>query len=281
MNKTIGYLGPEGSYSHEVAMYIMGERSKLLALEPSKFVRLLREKKIWQAVLPIANAIGGQVQWVLNLLMVSNGDYEITREIIWNIRSHLIGFGKKGEIRTIYSHSQPLDQCQRFLAKMPSVVTQGMASTSVAVKFVADKKSSEWAAIGTDRAAEMYGVPIIARNISDHDNQTRFVVFAKAGSGKSFSTGKDKTSLLFGIANRPGALLRVLEIFDALAINMNTLFSMPSPNKKLGECFFFVDMSGHRRDKDLSIALDKIKTRVEYLKILGSYPESICVANVD
>lgn len=278
MKKAIGYLGPEGSYSHEVAMYIMGERSKLLALEPSKFAQLLREKKIWQAVLPIANAIGGQVQWVLDLLLSSNGDYEITREIIWNIRSHLIGFGKKGEIRTICSHSQPLDQCQRFLAKMPGIVTQGMTSTSVAVRFVADKKSSEWAAIGTDRAAEMYGVPIIARNISDQDNQTRFVVL---GGKKSFSTGKDKTSLLFSTANRSGALLRVLEIFDALAINMTTLFSMPSPNKKLGECFFFVDMSGHRRDKDLSVALDKIKTRVEYLKILGSYPESICVANVD
>jgi prephenate dehydratase len=101
------------------------------------------------------------------------------------------------------------------------------------------------------------------------------------GGRKLAPTGKDKTSLLFGTANRPGALLRVLEVFDALNINMSSLFSTPSPNKKLGECFFLVDVAGHKRDKDLSVALDKIKTKVEYSKILGSYLEVATAANAN
>lgn len=278
MKNTIGYLGPEGSYSHEVAMHI-GTDSELLPIEPSKFAQILRDRKIGQAVLPVVNAIGWQVQWVLDLLMANNGDYEITREIIWNIRSHLIGFGKKKEVKIVFSHPQPLDQCKKFLARMPGITTQGASSTSAAVKLIADQKNLEWAAIGTDCAAKMYDVPIIAREISDHkDNQTRFVVL---GGEKPESTGKDKTSLLFGTANKPGALLRVLEVFDALAINMSMLFSVPSPNRRLGECFFLVDVAGHRCDKDLNVALEKIETRVEYLKILGSYPESVCSANAD
>ena len=278
MKNTIGYLGPEGSYSHEVAMHV-GKGFELLPIEPSKFAQVLREIKISQAVLPVVNAIGWQVQWVLDLLMANNGDYEITREIIWNIKSHLIGFGKKEEVKIVFSHPQPLDQCKEFLAKMPGITAQSVSSTSEAVKLVAAQKNLEWAAIGTECAAKMYNVPIIAEEISDHrDNQTRFVVL---GGKRPASTGKDKTSLLFGTANRPGALLRVLEVLDALAINMSMLFSVPSPNRILGECFFLVDVVGHRDDKDLSVALEKIKTRVEYLKVLGSYPESVSAANAD
>ncbi len=278
MKKTIGYLGPEGSYSHEVAKHV-GVGCELMALEPSRFIHVLHDKSIHRAVLPVVNAIGWQVPWVLDLLMANNGDYGITREIIWNIRSHLIGFGSIDDVKTVCSHAQPLEQCKEFLGRIPNITTQGMASTSAAVKFVAGKKDPSWAAIGTGDAAKMYGVPIIAREISDRrNNQTRFIVL---GGKKSGLTGKDKTSLLFGTANKPGALLRVLEIFDSLDINMTDLFSTASPGKKLGECFFLVDVEAHKNDRKMAVALEQINTRVEYLKVLGSYPKAICAANAN
>jgi len=273
--KSIGYLGPEGSYSHEVAMHI-GKDCKLVAFEPSKFAQALREKKTWKVVLPIVNAIGGQVQWALDLLMDSDG-YTITGEVIWDIRSHLIGFGTKAQIKIVYSHSQPLDQCRGFMADMPGIITKGMASTSAAVKLVADQKDPTLAAIGTERAALLYRAPVIAKNISDFpNNQTRFIVF---GGRKSSPTGGDRTTLLFGTPNKPGALLRVLEIFDALDINMGTILSTTSPERRLGECLFLVDVDGHQREQALHVALSRINARVKYLKVLGSYPKVTHAAN--
>jgi len=277
MKKVIGYLGPKGTYSHEAAMYV-GSGCNLLALESSKFAQALNDKKIQQAVLPVVNAINWQVSWVLDLFMSNTSGYEITREIIWDIRSHLIGFGRLEDIKLVYSHSQPLGQCKGFLGKMSGVKTQETDSTAAAVKLVADFKDPHLAAIGTDHAARLYGVPVIKGCISDHqENQTRFVIL---GGKKSAPTFNNKTTLLFGTTNKPGALLRVLEIFDALDINMSDLFSMPSPNRRLGECFFLVDVAGHRRDSDLSVALGKIRKRTESLKILGSYPVATCAANV-
>ena len=273
--KSIGYLGPEGSYSHEVAMHI-GKDCKLVAFEPSKFAQALREKKTWKVVLPIVNAIGGQVQWALDLLMDSDG-YTITGEVIWDIRSHLIGFGTKAQIKIVYSHSQPLDQCRGFMADMPGIITKGMAGTSAAVKLVADQKDPTLAAIGTERAALLYRAPVIAKNISDFpNNQTRFIVF---GGRKSSPTGGDRTTLLFGTPNKPGALLRVLEIFDALDINMGTILSTTSPERRLGECLFLVDVDGHQREQALHVALSRINARVKYLKVLGSYPKVTHAAN--
>lgn len=270
MKRTIGYLGPEGSYSHEVAIYAGADEQ--MALNELNFLTALAEKKVQMAVLPVVNSIVGQVKWVLELFANGNGEYEITREIIWNIKSNLIGFGKIEQIKTVCSHTEALGQCKNFLSKMPGVAIEEKGSTSAAVKLVAEKKDPTWAAIGTSLAAEMYGVPIIARKVNDHyNNKTLFTVL---GGTKLPPTGNDKTSLLFGTANKPGALVDVLLVFKVLGINMGHIFSHPSPNKKLGEYVFLIEVDGHREDKDLSVALEKITTMVEYLKILGSYPKA-------
>jgi prephenate dehydratase len=194
----------------------------------------------------------------------------IESEIVLNIKQNLLGSGKLSDVKMVYSRSEALNQCRKFLEKH-HLQTQAMDSTSAAVRFVAEKARDNFklAAIGTKRAAEIYKLPIIAKNIGDNENnKTRFIVL---GRKMSKITGKDKTSLIFGTRNKPGTLLRALEVFDALIINMTTIHSRPSKTK-LGEYIFFIDIEGHQEDPRIKIALDILKNKVSFLKILGSYP---------
>ncbi|MDD5547947.1 MAG: prephenate dehydratase domain-containing protein, partial [Candidatus Pacebacteria bacterium] len=138
-----------------------------------------------------------------------------------------------------------------------------------AVKIVSEKKNSSLAAIGTKQASKIYGVPIIRKNIGDHkNNETRFAVIGKE---KNNLSGKDKTSLMFHADNRPGALMRALEIFDVMEINLTMLISRPS-KIKLGEYIFFADIEGHQKEPKIKFALETLENKVGSLKILGSYP---------
>ncbi len=265
----IGYLGPKGSFSEEAASNL-GRAEELTAYQSFELIKSLEEGKIQKAVVPIENSIEGAVNWVLDLLVKNNLPFFIEAEIIWNIRQNLIGFGSISEIKIVYSHPQALGQCRDFLDKL-RIETKDANSTSEAVQLIAERGDSALAAIGTKRAAEIYNVPIIKEDISDnHNNQTRFIVL---GREQKKRTGKDKTSFIFGTENKPGALYRILEVFDVLEINMTMIISRPS-KRKLGEYVFFVDVEASQEDEDLRIAFKKIEGRISFLKILGSYPKA-------
>ncbi len=264
----IGYLGPEGSFSEEAALSF-GRAEELAAYQSFGLIKALEEGKIQKAVVPIENSIEGAVTWVLDLLVKNNLPFFIEAEIIWNIKQNLIGFGSISEIKIVYSHPQALGQCRDFLNKL-GIETKDTNSTSEAV-LIAERGDPALAAIGTRRAAEIYDVPIIKEDISDnHNNQTRFIVL---GREQKKRTGKDKTSFIFGAENKPGALCRILEVFDVLEINMTMIISRPS-KRKLGEYVFFVDVEASQEDEDLRIAFKKIEGRINFLKILGSYPKA-------
>lgn len=264
----MAYLGPKFTNSHEAAIAV-GNGKKLIYLSQYELVRALDNYIADQVILPIYNSSEGQVQWSLDALL-NNGKHSVTQEVVRQISHCLIGWGVNKQIRKVISHPQALGQCREFLSKMKLVSTEIAESTASAVEMVSQMRDPTIAAIGNDLAASHYEVPIIARKISNSKNCTRFLVI---GGEPRKKTGNDKTTLLIGTANKPGALLRALEVFDALGINMVNLLSQPSPRKVLGECVFFVEVAGHRHDKDLSVALDKIRERVKSLTILGSYPK--------
>jgi prephenate dehydratase len=134
--------------------------------------------------------------------------------------------------------------------------------------MIKGKKNS--AAIGTKRAAKIYGLKIAASNIQDYENNvTRFVVIDKTDHER---TGKDKTSIVFSILEeKPGGLYEILEVFAKNKINLTKIESRPS-KEKLGSYIFFVDFEGHRTDKLIGNILNIIRIKLEYIKILGSYP---------
>ena len=219
-------------------------------------------------VVPIENSIEGPVGVTLDLL-VHNYDLKIEREIIIPISHNLLINPNThiSDIKFVYSHIQALSQCRNFTEEL-EVVVNATPSTSAAAEMVKGKKNT--AAIGTKRAAEIYRLKVIASDIQDYKNNvTRFVVLSKKDHEP---TGKDKTSIIFSIMeDKPGGLYEILGIFADYSINLTKIESRPS-KEKLGRYIFFVDFNGHRTDEQIGYILNIIRSKVGYMKVLGSYP---------
>ncbi len=217
----------------------------------------------------IENSLEGSVPETLDAL-IREPRVAICAEIAIPIRHCLLaaqGAGVQG-IEVIYSHPQALAQCRRYLdAHLPGAAAEASLSTANAVREMLARPRS--AAIGTERAAALYGAEVLARDIQDDpSNTTRFVLLARADAPP---TGDDKTSVVFQTVDRPGALVDVLREFAERRINLTKIESRPS-KESLGTYVFLVDIEGHRTDALVAEALERARAHTERLHIFGSYP---------
>ncbi len=262
----IGYLGPAGTFTEEAAHTLKGT---LVAFDSViEVFDAVKEGEISLGVVPIENSIEGSLVMTLDFL-VHDSDLKIKREIILPISHNFLinPNAELGDIEIVYSHHQALSQCRKYIQSL-GVETKATASTASAAEAILGHKNM--AAIGTSRAADIYNLKIIARDIQDYaNNSTRFVVL---GLEDHKPTGRDKTSLVFSLLDdKPGGLYEILGEFAKADINLTKVESRPS-KEKLGRYLFFIDCEGHRKDPSLGNVLNIIKLKVEYIKILGSYP---------
>ncbi len=262
-------LGPLATFTHLAALRHFGSSADFLPVDSIKKVfENVETGKAEYGVVPIENSNEGVVSHTLDMFMDS--DLKVVAEIILEISHNLLASQKnKSKIRKIYSHPQALAQCRGWLeSNMPGVPVAESTSTSRAAELASKEKHS--AAIASDLAARMYDLFIVEKNIEDsRRNVTRFLVISKEVPPK---TGKDKTSIMFSIKDRPGSLYEILMPFKKADINLTKIESRPS-KRKAWEYIFFVDMEGHVDDKKVRKALDSLKEGCLYLKILGSYPQ--------
>jgi prephenate dehydratase len=222
-------------------------------------------------VLAIENSLEGAVGTTLDLL-IHETELSIIAEVVLPIRHMLLARPETGlgDIRVLRSHPQTLGQCRRFIERvLPKAQTAASLSNTAAVEEMLEEQNS--AAISTPRAAELYPVQILARDIQDRQiNETRFVVLAPSDSPP---TGDDKTSLAFSTskAERPGALVALLNEFAKRSINLTKLESRPT-RERLGHYIFLCDLDGHREDAHVAEALRGMAEQADWLKIFGSYP---------
>jgi prephenate dehydratase len=263
----IGFFGPAGTFTEEAASSLEGE---LVAYDtiPEVF-EAVHVGEVNVGVVPIENSIEGSVGVTLDLL-AHQYLLKIKGEIILPISHNLLinSDADLKDINMVYSHYQPLSQCRMFLERM-GVRTQATQSTAAAAEIIKDDINA--AAIGTRRAASLYGLKIAAEDIQDHEsNMTRFVVI---DHNDHTPTGKDKTSVVLCLSkDRPGGLYDILGEFASENINLTKIESRPS-KEKLGSYIFFVDLEGHHKDLKIRNIINKIKSKVGYIKILGSYPQ--------
>jgi prephenate dehydratase len=224
-----------------------------------------------EGVVPIENSIEGSVTDTLDLL-IHESRVSIRKELVLPIEHHLLA--KPGtevsDVKVLYSHPQALGQCRHFIERcFPKAQVVAALSTAAAVEEMM-ASSHPAAAIGTKRAAELYGAKTLAKAIHDQaSNVTRFVVLAPTDHPP---TGFDKTSLCFSFAeDRPGVLCEVLQEFAQRNINLAKVESRPS-KESLGNYIFLVDLEGHREEPLVSEALGRAREKTALFKIFGSYP---------
>ncbi len=266
----IAYFGLAGSFTHLAAMMRFGSSVQYLSQESIKKVFDAVEKgKADYGVVPIENSTEGVVNYTLDMFIDS--ELKIASEIMTEINHNLLSkTGKKEDIKIIYSHPQPTAQCKNWLEEnMPDIEIKEATSTTRAAELASRDPSA--AAIASELAASLYDLKYVEKNIGDiTDNYTRFLVIAQSFPSRS---GKDKTSILFSVKDRPGALYSILQPFAKGGINLTKIESRPS-RRKAWEYIFFVDMQGHVQDDAVRNAIEEMKEGCLYLKILGSYPSA-------
>jgi len=271
----IGYLGPEGTFSHEAASLWQKEKYQregemVIFSSFSKLIEAV-SREVEEGVVPIENMLEGGINSSLDPIIFGKDKLKIKGEIIIPIQLNLIGERelKLEEIEKVVSKKEALSQCLKWIEKnLPQAKLEFSLSTAEAIKNVSGKT----VAVGSLFAASLYGKKVIAQAIQEHpDNATRFIVLSSQDS--LFPTGQDKTSIIFQVPNQPGSLKEALEIFAVLEINLTKISSRPS-KRRLGEYIFWIDLEGHRKEKDVSLALNLLKKKATFFKNLGSYPKA-------
>ena len=271
MGKKVAYLGPPGTFTEEAALRY-DEKAQLIPFSSVPAVAAAVDTGIAEeGVVAIENSLEGSVTDTLDLL-IHESRLLICHELVLPIKHYLLG--KPGsevlELKVIYSHPQALAQCRRFLERcFPQAQIVAALSTTAAVEQMMSSPIPA-AAIGTQRAANLYEVQILAKNIEDRSpNVTRFVVLSLRDHP---ATGRDKTSLCFSFAeDRSGLLYDVLKEFAEYNINLTKVESRPS-KESLGRYIFLVDLEGHREDPLISQVLSRVKAKTSLFKVFGSYP---------
>ncbi|HEX6007925.1 MAG TPA: prephenate dehydratase domain-containing protein, partial [Burkholderiales bacterium] len=203
----------------------------------------------------------------LDLLLTTPA--RVCGEIMLPVRQCLMAKDKRRDkIRRVYSHTQSLAQCQRWIARhLSHTETVAVVSNAEAARRASAEKNA--AAIAARTAAALYGLHLLARNIEDEPrNTTRFLVLAERDAPPA---GRDKTSLILSTRNVPGAVHELLAPLAENQVSMTRLESRPA-RTELWEYVFYVDIEGHQQDENVKRALAELERRASFLKNLGSYP---------
>jgi len=265
----IGFLGPDGSYSHQAAEAKFGASVEYdnLADIPMIFDAVHR-RDIDYGLVPIENSTEGSV--VVTLDALGETSARICAEVLIAIHHNLLANCDPPEITRIYSHPQALAQCRGWLnTQFPNVERIATSSTSRAAKLAAEEPGA--AAVASSLAAKLNDVHIQFENIEDNpNNTTRFLII---GHQSTKPTGDDKTALMFTTEHKAGALTEVLNVFRDFGLNLTHIDKRPSQRVNW-EYSFFADLMAHEEQDVFKEAAAEAKKHCVQLSILGSFPRA-------
>jgi chorismate mutase/prephenate dehydratase len=271
----VGYQGTDGAYSQIAARrHFAASGDSLVTRGYDSFAALLEavaRGDIAFAMQPIENTTAGSINDAYDLL--ARMDLHLVGEEVLRVEHCLVALPDTplDAIRRVYSHPQALLQCTDFLAGLRDCAVLAFTDTAMAVKKVRDEKLADQAAVGSELAAELYGLSVVTRDIANQRNNfTRFVVVANAPA--AFPSGElCKTSLILSLRHERGVLARCLNILADHDLSLTKIESRPMPNTPW-EYVFYVDFEGNVADAAVAEAVEAVRANTVSLRVLGSYP---------
>lgn len=272
----IAFLGPLGTYSEEAALKQFGlGKMAVVCGSIDEVFRSVEAGQVDYGVVPVENSTEGAIGLTLDLLLASS--LKICGEVTLPIHHCLLSKQTDiSQISHVFSHTQSLAQCHEWLGKnLPKAEREAVTSNARAAQMIHDLVAADGtfaAAIASKRAADLFGLNVLAENIEDDaKNTTRFLVL---GAHDVAPSGNDKTSLVMTSKNTPGAMVQLLEPLARHGVSMTKFESRPS-KQGLWDYVFFVDLEGHQNDTKVQAALMECEQRASFLKVLGSYPAAV------
>jgi chorismate mutase/prephenate dehydratase len=264
----VAYLGPEATFTHEAALRSFGAS---VELEPQTtvaevFTRVERGEAE-HGIVPVENSMEGAVTHTLDELM--NSPLKVCGEVYLPVSQNLISSESAlDRVRVVCSHPMALSQAAAWLRHhLPGARLEEVESTAEAARRAAREPGA--AAVGSVLAAEAHHLNVLARSIQDaRTNATRFIVLGRAWAGR---TGRDKTSVVFSVKDRPGVLRDALAAFAEEGINLTRIESRPS-RKRAWTYVFFADFDGHPEEERVQRALAALEDHCPYVSLIGAYP---------
>jgi chorismate mutase / prephenate dehydratase len=268
----VTYQGETGAYSEMAVFKFFGSKVEPVPCKDFREVfESVKTGAVPHGVVPIENSIEGSVNQNYDLFLAY--DLKVCGEVAIKL-AHVLIANPNTElenVKTVYSHPQALAQCRSYLEKHKWEISPAY-DTAGSVKIIKEKNLTNAAAIASEKAADLYGMKILARNISDNpSNYTRFLVL---GTEDAAPTGDDKTSIIFSSKHAPGTLYHAIGEFATRNINLTRIESRPTKTTAW-QYNFYLDFEGHRTEKRCAEALQALEKFAIFVKILGSYPRVI------
>ncbi len=265
----VAFQGEDGAYSQEAIFETFGAETGTLACRSfDEIFRAILDRRVNLGMLPIENSTAGAINQSYDLLL--DYDMPIVGEVVFRVRLALLAppGTTMSDIRRVYSHPAALAQCERYTSKhgWEAIATY---DTAGAAQQIAGSREPAAAAIASETAGKKYGLQILARGVEDlSNNHTRFFVI---GLDQPPRAERSKTSLVFATRHIPGALHACLGEFAARGINLTKIESRPD-RRDAWHYVFYVDLEIHQDDPACRAALDGLRDKTSFLKVLGSYP---------
>ena len=268
----VTYQGETGAYSEMAVYKFFGNKAEPVPCKDFHNVfESVKTGAVLNGVIPIENSIEGSVNQNYDLFL--NYDLKVCGEVAVKLAHVLIANPQIifEDIKTIHSHPQALGQCRTYLEKHTWALHPEY-DTAGSVKMIKEKQLSNAAAIASEKAADLYNMKIVARDIADNpSNYTRFLVLSHNDADP---TGDDKTSIIFSAKHAPGTLYNVLGEFASRNINLTRIESRPTKTTPW-QYNFYIDFEGHRTEKRCIETMQALEKYAVFIKILGSYSRVI------